>query len=175
MTRRRSDAGIVALPIAGDEPKTPALFARRLLEDLDRDDGRFGDIFWHGSPGNVTTAALRRLRSGADPAADAHPDAGGNGAAMRAHPVGFLTSRDQVLALSARQARVTRGHPAALAAAMAVSVLVYDALHGVEPSNAVPAGIEDAEFAQAWCERHQDLTSQGLHLPAQLRDIDMAG
>ena len=165
----------VANAIAGDEGLTAALFAQGFLEDLDRDHGRFGDMFWHGGPGTATTAALRRLKAGAKPATCGEPAAGGNGGAMRAHPLGFLTDRDEVLKISAVQARVTHGHPAAVAAAMAVAVLVYDALDGVTPSEEFPAGIEDAQFARAWRERHSDLQPAGLRLPSRLRDVDMAG
>ena len=165
----------VALAIAGDEPLTAALFARHFLEDLDRREGRLGEMFWHGGPGGTTTAALGRLRGGAEPATCGGPNDGANGAAMRAHPVGFLASRDDVLAVSAMQARVTHGHPSAVAAAMAVAVSVHDALHGAEASTAVPDGIKDAQFAEAWQEYHRDLKPSGLHLPRALRDVDMAG
>jgi ADP-ribosylglycohydrolase len=133
----------VAGTIASGESLTPDLFARRFLRDLDRRDGRFGAMFWGGGPGGATTRALSRLKKGADPAACGHPEDGGNGAAMRVHPVGFLADRDAVLGVAATQARVTHGHPAAIAAAEAVAVTVYDALDGVATSLNVPAGIAE--------------------------------
>jgi ADP-ribosylglycohydrolase len=164
----------VASAIAGTEPLTAATFAERFLEDLDHRNGRFARMFWEGGPGGATTRALARLKTGADPATCGAPNDGGNGAAMRAHPVGFLAERDEVLAVAATQARVTHGHPAAIATAMAVAALVYDALHGIAPTEEVPAGVEDAQFAQAWRERHGDLVPSGICLPKQLRDVDMA-
>ncbi len=124
----------VAGAISGGEPLTAALFARRFLTDLNCGTGRFGEMFWSGGPGGATTRALSRLRAGADPVTCGHPEDGGNGAAMRAYPVGFLSDRDEVLRVAALQARVTHGHPAAIAAAQAVAALVHDALAGRAPS-----------------------------------------
>jgi ADP-ribosylglycohydrolase len=47
---------------------------------------------------------------------------------MRAHPVGFLLDRASVFRVAALQARVKHDHPAAIAAAGAIVVLVHDAL-----------------------------------------------
>jgi ADP-ribosylglycohydrolase len=165
----------LACAIASGEALTPELFARRFLADLDRQNGRFGAMFWGGGPGGATTRALSRLRRGADPAACGHPEDGGNGAAMRAHPIGFLNDRDAVLAVAAAQARVTHGHPAAIAAAAAVAAIVYDALHGIAPSTDVPAGITDATFVKAWRELHRELVPSGLRLPSRLRNVAMSG
>jgi ADP-ribosylglycohydrolase len=164
----------VALAIAGDEPLTAGLFAKRFLEDLDRVHGRFGEIFWTGGPGGATTRSLSRLKRGADPATCGHPEDGGNGTAMRAHPVGFLADRDTVLEVAAIQARVTHGHPAAIAAAAAVAVLVYDALQGDGASIDVPDGIVDATFVTSWHELHRDLVPSGLRLPNRLRNVAMS-
>jgi ADP-ribosylglycohydrolase len=165
----------VACAIAGGEPLTPALFARRFLEDLDRDSGRFGKIFWGGGPGGATTRSLSRLRRGADPATCGHPEDGGNGAAMRVHPVGFLADRNEVLDVAALQARVTHGHPAAVAAAVAVAALVHDALEDVATSVEVPAGISDPTFVKTWHELHRGLVPDGLRLPSRLRNVAMSG
>jgi ADP-ribosylglycohydrolase len=165
----------VACAVASGAPLTANLFARRFLEDLDRHDGRFGTMFWGGGPGGATTCALSRLRRGAESENCGHPEDGGNGAAMRAHPIGFLADRAMVLEVAAKQARVTHGHPAAIAAAVAVAVTVYDALHGVAPSTDVPAGISDLTFAKTWRELHRDLAPSGLRLPSRLRNVAMSG
>jgi ADP-ribosylglycohydrolase len=80
-----------------------------------------------------------------------------------------------VLEVAAAQARVTHGHPAAIAAAAAVAVMVYDALHGVDPSSDVSAGITDVTFAKTWHELHRDLVPSGLRLPGRLRNVAMSG
>lgn len=165
----------VACALSCGEPPTPELFSRRFLADLDREHGRFGKMFWTGGPGGATTRSLSRLQRGADPATCGHPEDGGNGAAMRVHPVGFLADRAAVLDVAAMQARVTHGHPAAVAAAAAVAVLVHDALRGAAPSLDVPAGITDAAFARSWRELHADLALSGLRLPGRLRNVAMSG
>ncbi|MGD0472623.1 MAG: ADP-ribosylglycohydrolase family protein [Candidatus Velthaea sp.] len=164
----------VAGAISGGEPLTAALFARRFLTDLNCGTGRFGEMFWSGGPGGATTRALSRLRAGADPATCGHPEDGGNGAAMRAYPVGFLSDRDEVLRVAALQARVTHGHPAAIAAAQAVAALVHDALAGRAPSLDPPAGIDEATFVAMWRALHRNIVFGGP-LPAELRNIAMSG
>ncbi len=164
----------LAATLASGEPPTAELVAARFLTDLERGRGRFSVMFWEGGPGGATTQALRRLRHGADPKTNGQPEDGGNGAAMRAHPVGCLRDRAEVLRVAALQARVTHGHPAAVAAAQAVAVLVYDAIAGAPPSTDVPAGIEDATFVAAWREAHRDLV-RGKRLPRHLRNAAMSG
>ena len=175
---RPTDDTAMALSVAGaitsGEPLTAELFARRFLSDLHRGTGRFGGMFWGGGPGGATTRALSRLRAAADPARCGHPEDGGNGAAMRAHPVGFLSERDEVQRVGALQARVTHGHPAAVAAAQAVAVLVHDALAGRAPSLDPPAGVDDATFVATWEAMHRDVIVGGP-LPVQLRNIAMSG
>lgn len=164
----------IASAIASGETLTPALFGRCFVEDLERGTGRFAEMFWTGGPGGATTRALSRLKSGAEAATCGHPEDGGNGAAMRAHPVGFLPDRDEVLRVAALQARVTHGHPAAVAAAQAVAVVVHGALSGDSLSPEPPAGISDAVFIAAWRDMHRDITV-GERLPARLRNIGMSG
>ncbi len=132
-------------------------------------------MFWSGGPGGATTRSLSRLQRGAGPATCGRPEDGGNGAAMRVHPVGFLTDRAAVLEVAAMQARITHGHPAAIAAAMAVAVTVHDALHDAPPSADVPAGITDPTFAKTWRELHKDLAPTGLRLPGRLRNVAISG
>jgi ADP-ribosylglycohydrolase len=69
---------------------------------------------------------------------------------------------------------VTHGHPAAIAAAQAVSVLVHDALGGLPVSTEVPRGIDDPKFTAAWQRAHRDLVP-GERLPAHLRNVAMSG
>jgi len=165
----------VAEAIASGEPLTAALFAERFVRDLDRREGRYGAMFWSGGPGGACTSALARLRAGAEPERCGVPEAGGNGAAMRAHPVGFLDERDRVLEVCALQARVTHGHPGAVAAAQAVAVLVYDALHGKPLSADVPAGIEEPTFTASWHDLHAHVEPSVVRLPARLRNVAMSG
>jgi len=164
----------VALAVASGESITAKLFAKRFLEDLNLRTGRFGSMFWNGGPGGATTRALRRLHAGAAPATNGHADDGGNGAAMRVHPVGCLRDRQAVLDVAALQARVTHGHPAAIASAQAVAALVFDALAGSAPSELPPDGIDDPTFAEAWTAAHRDLT-RGDRLPQHLRNAAMSG
>jgi ADP-ribosylglycohydrolase len=164
----------VASALASREPETSALFAGRFLTDLHRETGRFRNMFWGGGPGGATTRALSRLRAGADPAVCGHVDDGGNGAAMRVHPVGFLRDRDAVLRVAALQARVTHGHPATIAAAQAVALVVHDALAGREPSVDPPPGIENETLSATWVAMHQGIVIGGP-LPPHLRNIAMSG
>ena len=164
----------VALALAEGGSITAELFSTRFLEDLNLRTGRFGSMFWNGGPGGATTRALRRLHGGASPAANGHADDGGNGAAMRVHPVGCLRDRQAVLDVAALQARVTHGHPSAIASAQAVAALVFDALAGSAPSELPPDGIGDPTFAEAWKEAHRDLT-RGDRLPPHLRNAAMSG
>jgi ADP-ribosylglycohydrolase len=164
----------VADAIASGEPLTADRFARRFLADLERGKGRLSEMFWGGGPGGATTRALWRLRSGADAAMCGHVEDGGNGAAMRVHPVGFLSDRDEVLHVAAIQARTTHGHPAAVAAAQAVAVLVHDALAGRVPTIDPPAGIHEPTFITSWHAMHRDITVGGP-LPPHLRNIAMSG
>ena len=115
-------------------------------------------MFWTGGPGSATMRALRQeLQQGAAPDGCGDVEDGGNGSAMRAHPVGFLKSRQSVLDVAATQAKVTHGHPASVAAAQAVALTVFDALAGCEPDIAPPAEIDEPEFAEAWARAHNGI------------------
>jgi len=94
---------------------------------------------------------------------------------MRAHPIGALTDRDEVLKVAEIQAKVTHGHPAAVEAAKAVAVLVYDALAGFEPELDPPIGIAEPEFLSAWRDAHQHLVRGAERLPAHLMEVAMSG
>jgi ADP-ribosylglycohydrolase len=164
----------LAFTLTCGAPLDAALCAKRFLADLDRTHGEFAAMFWEGGPGGATTRALRSLQRGAAPATNGHPDDGGNGAAMRAHPVGCLRDRETVLRVAAMQAKVTHGHPAAVAAAQAVAVLVFDGIAGVAASSDVPLGVDEPIFAAAWRKAHRDLV-RGERLPAHLRNVAMSG
>ena len=164
----------LAFALTCGEPFDAALFAEHFLADLDRTHGEFATMFWDGGPGGATTHALRALQRGAAPAANGLASDGGNGAAMRAHPVGCLPDRETVLRVAAMQARITHGHPAAVAAAQAVAVLVHDGIAGVPASTDVPPGIDDPTFVAAWRSAHRDLV-RGERLPAHLRNVAMSG
>ena len=165
----------VANVIASDYDVSATGFASAFRYDLDKRDGRFAEMFWQGGPGVATMAALKRLGDKAEPASCGALDAGGNGAAMRAHPVGFLFDRARVLSVAATQAAITHGHPAAIAAAQAVAICVHDALSGREPEVDVPVGIGDATFRNAWIRAHAVLPDGPERLPKQLTSIDMSG
>ena len=164
----------VAAVIASGNELSAMTFAARFTHDLRRGSGAIAQMFWTGGPGGATMRALGRLERGHAPVDCGAPSDGGNGAAMRAHPIGALASRDHVLGVAALQARITHGHPAAIAAAQAVAVLVHDALHDVPASKDVPAGIADPTFARAWHSAHAAVWTS-VDLPTRLRDVDMSG
>jgi poly(ADP-ribose) glycohydrolase ARH3 len=165
----------VARTIAAGSDFSAAAFANGFLQDLDRNNGRFGRMFWDGGPGIATTGALERLRRGAEPSTCGLLDDGGNGAAMRAHPIGTIRDRRDVLEIAKTQALVTHGHPAAVAAAQAVAVLVHDALAGLETTIQPPAGIDDPAFLTAWVDAHRGIRRRMERLPAHLLSAQMSG
>ena len=164
----------VAHVVATSQSYSATEFGAAFTADLKRGSGRFADMFWQGGPGGATTRALARLNRGDDAASCGAPADGGNGAAMRAHPVGALADRADVLRVAAIQARVTHGHPAAVAAAACIAVLVHDALAGFEPTVEPPEGIDEPTFLAAWHAAHDGLRIGGA-LPAHLQSADMSG
>jgi ADP-ribosyl-[dinitrogen reductase] hydrolase len=164
----------VAHVIAASQTWTGADFGAAFTADLERSAGRFSKMFWQGGPGGATTRALARLRRGDDAASCGEAADGGNGAAMRAHPAGTLDHRSDVLRVAAVQARVTHGHPAAVAAAQCVAVSVFDALAGLEPTDEAPEGIDEPEFLAAWDDAH-NARGLGGSLPRHLQSVDMSG
>lgn len=165
----------VAYVVAESDDLSARAFAEAFLTDLDRTTGRFGKIFWEGGPGLATTRSLAKLQSGADPENCGGPNDGGNGAAMRAHPIGILHDRNEALRVAAVQARVTQGHPSAIAAAQAVAALVYDALAGFEPTLEAPYGITDPTFVTAWRTAHTGIERGAQRLPEHLLSVNMSG
>jgi ADP-ribosylglycohydrolase len=50
----------LAFALTAGEPLSAELFAKRFLDDLDSERGRFGRMFCDGGPGGATQRALRR-------------------------------------------------------------------------------------------------------------------
>jgi ADP-ribosylglycohydrolase len=174
-----TDDTAMALSVADVVAETRDLSARRFadafLKDLDQNSGRFGDMFWKGGPGGATTRALWRLERGAEADTCGALEDGGNGAAMRSHPIGVLHDRAEVLRVAALQAKITHGHPAAVAASQAVAVLVWDAFHGLEPEIEPPFGVDEPLFLEAWLKAHKGLRIGSKRLPDHLLSVEMSG
>lgn len=136
--------------------------------------GPDGPIFWNGGPGGACVAMLRLAIKGAAPFERLDPNAGGNGAAMRAHPCGIFTDRAVVLQLATVQAKLSHPHPGAVAAAQTVALIVHDALYSGKLPVDLPAEITDPTMVEAWKRAHRDRT-RAERLPKHLRDADMAG
>lgn len=170
-------AGVIA---SSDEP-TASAFATSFTTRLRHGSrSRVARMFWTGGPGGATTRALSRLAAGADPSTCGAPNDGGNGAAMRAHPVAMLVNRTAALRVAALQARVTHGHPSAVEAACAVVAIVWDAVRldafaDVTLSANLPEGITDPTFVRAWETAHAVGRAEGDALPMHLRDVGMSG
>ncbi|MDQ2817499.1 MAG: ADP-ribosylglycohydrolase family protein [Candidatus Eremiobacteraeota bacterium] len=171
-----TDDTAMALSLAGalvsGRPITAASIAKAFLSDF-APDGAYGRLIWNGGIGGAVARALGRLERGADPAINGQPSDGGNGAVMRAHVVGALPDREAVLAVAAMQARVTHGHPAAIAAAQAVALVSHDALSGRPLSAGLPVGVTDPVLAASWAAMHAELKPLA-GLPSNLRDVAMS-
>jgi len=165
----------VAHVIAAGPPYRAETFAKAFSTDLEVWSGRFAKMFWTGGPGSATMRALRKLQQGAAPDGCGDVEDGGNGSAMRAHPVGFLKSRQSVLDVAATQAKVTHGHPASVAAAQAVALTIFDALAGCEPDIAPPGEIDECDFTEAWARAHNAIGRSMDRLPDHLLNVDMSG
>lgn len=156
-----------------DGVPTPQTLAQHFMQHLER-GGTYGDVFWHGGPGGACTSMLAHLRAGAAPFQRIDPSAGGNGAAMRAHPCGVYRDRQQVADIAAMQARLSHGEPSAVAAAQVVALTVHTALYEGDITAEFPPEVTDAKMRDAWDCMHRNL-QRGSALPAHLRDVDMAG
>jgi ADP-ribosyl-[dinitrogen reductase] hydrolase len=174
-----TDDTAMALSLARVLASAPRITARVIARAFRNDlspDGRYGRLFYQGAPGIATTRALRRLANGAQATNNGYPEDGGNGAAMRAHPVGVLPDRGRVSRIAALQARITHGHPAAVAAAQAVALIVHDLLWGQPLTPQPPLGITETVFLGAWRRAHRNLTlDDGGRLPPHLRDVAKSG
>lgn len=158
--------------LAEAEP-TPASVAQHFVQHLEH-GGTYGELFWNGGPGGACTTMLRHLHAGAAPFERISANAGGNGAAMRAHPCGVFRDRARVAELAAMQARLSHGEPSAVAAAQVVALSVHQALYDGTITLDFPSEVTDAKMRDAWNRMHRDL-DRGSQLPPHLRDVDMAG
>ena len=167
----------LATAISERSEATAASIAARFTSDLAR-GGAFGDMFWDGGPGNACVAMLYAVEHGARPFESIDPNAGGNGAAMRAHPCAVLPSPGAVAELAAMQARLSHPHPAAVASAQVVALIDHAGLYGGRLSAALPATVSDGTMRDAWAYYHDVREQTGPlsePLPARLRDVNMAG
>jgi ADP-ribosylglycohydrolase len=163
---------IDALALPGSP--TPASLQSGMVGALHYDGGRFASMFYDGAPGNACTSMLNVAARGAKPFESIDPGAGGNGAAMRAHPCGAFADRAFVAELSATQARLSHPYPAAVAAAQVVALIVHEAIYAGHFATELPPEVDEPEMRRAWDRAHRDLT-RAERLPAHLRDADMAG
>jgi ADP-ribosylglycohydrolase len=131
-------------------------------------------MFWDGGPGGACIAMLRVAQSGAGPFERLNPNAGGNGAAMRAHVCGLFPDRAFVAELGALQARLSHPHPAAVACAQAIALIAHEGFYTGKLATELPPEVTDPQMLAAWTAAHRDL-KKGARLPAHLRDVDMAG
>jgi ADP-ribosyl-[dinitrogen reductase] hydrolase len=154
-------------------PRSVASIHRGFVTHLAH-SGADGDLYWNGGPGGACSAMLSAASRGAGPFENLNPEAGGNGAAMRAHPCGFFYDRAFVFELAGMQARLSHPHPAAVAAAQTVALLVHDAVYTGTLPTTLPLEITEPTMVAAWERAHRNL-ERGDHLPAHLRDVDMAG
>jgi ADP-ribosylglycohydrolase len=155
-------------------PPTPEAMLDTLSQCLRRGDSPIASMFWEGGPGGACVAMLRHAHAGRGPFEQLDPNAGGNGAAMRAHPCGAFADRAFVADVSATQARLSHPHPAAVAAAQIVALVVHAAIYDGRLSPAIPPEIDDPTMRHAWATAH-DGVRRASTLPAHLLDVDMAG
>jgi ADP-ribosyl-[dinitrogen reductase] hydrolase len=153
---------------------TPAEILSGMVDRLARGGGTIAAMFWSGGPGGACVAMLRAAQAGAAPFEQISPQAGGNGAAMRAHPCGAFFDRAFVAEFAAMQARLSHPHPAAVAAAQAVALAVHEAMYDGRFPAEIPPEITDPTMLAAWEWAHAGLR-RSTKLPAHLLDVDMAG
>lgn len=182
---RYGPAGVTDFEPAGGHPRgtftddtqmTLAL-AEALLEavgdaELDLLMGAVGRRFvaWSRSPennrapGNTCLAACRALAGGADWRASGVAHSKGCGAPMRTAPVGLRYHRDQarIATIGAAAARITHGHPTAVAASVAMSLGVSLALDGTAPEAVHAAMVEAAAALDRPCADHLALVPSVL-------------
>jgi len=159
--------------VAG-HPPAPQAILDTLSRRLRRGDGPIASMFWEGGPGGACIAMLRHAQAGRGPFEQLDPNAGGNGAAMRAHPCGAFADRAFVADVSATQARLSHPHPAAVAAAQTVALVVHAAIYDGRLSPAIPPEIDDPTMCHAWTSAHAGVRRTSA-LPSRLLDVDMAG
>jgi ADP-ribosyl-[dinitrogen reductase] hydrolase len=155
--------------LTSGEPVT-AISLQRAFGDLLRDGGPYGKMYHLGAPGGACNAFLRAYDAGRGPGEGISPDQGGNGSAMRAHPCGVFADRFYVTAIAAEQAGLSHPHPAAVASAQAVALIVHEALYNGCLTKRLPSEITELRMVKAWEWAHRDMV-RGDTLPPQLRDV----
>jgi ADP-ribosylglycohydrolase len=158
----------------GTPPLSIGALHRGICDALAPGNDPASTMFWDGGPGGACIAMSRVARSGAGPFERLNPDAGGNGAAMRAHVCGLFPDRTFVAELAALQARLSHPHPAAVASAQTIALIAHEGFYTGKLATALPPEVSDARMLAAWTAAHRDLR-RGARLPAHLRDVDMAG
>lgn len=160
--------------LCGPEGRSPEIVHRTLIDGLQSLSSEFGTLFWKGGPGGACIAMIRQAQAGAAPFQRINPNAGGNGAAMRAHVCGIFPDRAYVAELASMQARFSHPHPGAVASAQTIALIVHEALYTGKLATELPPEITEEHMVAAWRRAHSDL-ERGERLPAHLRDVDMAG
>jgi ADP-ribosylglycohydrolase len=160
--------------LASEGSRTPTAILAGMVENLRRGSGPVAAMFWNGGPGGACVAMLHAAQAGAAPFEQINPQAGGNGAAMRAHPCGAFSDRGLVAELAGMQARLSHPHPGAVASAQTVALVVHDAIYDGHFAAAIPSGITDPTMLAAWETAHAGRRHE-THLPRHLLDVDMAG
>ena len=155
-------------------PSDVAQFHRRFFAGLARGAGLVADMFWNGGPGGTCITAIGVADAGAGPFERLDPNAGANGAAMRAHPCAIFRDRATVASVASMQARLSHPHPGAVASAQVVALVAHDALMTGRLTSDCPAEVSDATMRRAWEQMHRG-GEPGAQLPAHLLDVDMAG
>lgn len=128
--------------LADGDPWTPEHIAERFVDAFHRDP----------RPGYARgfQAFLGEVRTGAEFLARIRPDSDKSGAAMRAAPVGLLSTVDEVLHRAEVQARVTHDTPDGIASASAAALAVHYCRYGLGPVADVGAWIADRLGSPAW-------------------------
>ncbi len=128
-----------------DRNRTMVELARVFVDDMH--DMTYGWAASFRAPGNATRQSVKKLENlmqGVEEISElktdwwqvGHPDAGGSGTVMRAHPFGLVFFDDPMKAekWAAEHAKLTHGHPMALAAPAAMAVGVAYALQEKDPA-----------------------------------------
>lgn len=135
---------VAELLVAG-APWTPATLADKFVEVFHRDPRSGYASRFH--------AFLETVHDGADFLRRINPDSDKSGAAMRAAPIGLLSSVEDVLEYAEVQARVTHDTPPGIASAQAAALAVHYCHHALGPVADVGrwiAGRVDGPWAQPW-------------------------
>lgn len=141
--------------LADGDPWTPENIAERFVDAFHRDP----------RPGYASgfQAFLHEVRTGGDFLARIRPDSDKSGAAMRAAPVGLLSTVDEVLHRTGVQARVTHDTPDGVASASAAALAVHYCRYGLGPVAEVGEWIADRLGSPVWARPwHGKVGSKGV-------------